>query len=141
MMRSYNCQMYTFHSNLKSFVLAREGVLTAACVTASGRHLLVQYAAPWEKNTEMSEPMSPAQSCSCASEAGRPLSLLAAHRAVAALALPPPSPAAAAGHPLTAVHLPELTARLLQLPEFSQRPEADSYLADSLQLTVWNTLL
>ena len=91
-------------------------MLVAACVIAAGRHLLVQYAAPWEKKTEMSEPMSPAQSCSCASDAGRPLSSLAAHRAVAALALPPPSPAAATGHPFTAVHLPELDARLLQLP-------------------------
>ena len=75
-------------------------MLTPACVIASGKHLLVQYAAPWEKNTEMSEPMSPAQSCSCASDAGRPLSSLAAHRAVAALALPPPSPAAAHATPL-----------------------------------------
>ena len=66
---------------------------------ASGKHLLVQYAAPREKNTEMSEPMSPAQSCSCAPDAGRPLSSLAAHRAVAALALPPPSPAAAHATP------------------------------------------
>ena len=115
MLTSHSCQIYTFYSDLILSVLARGGVLTAACVPlfdmlrakdwgkvyrngiASERHLLVQYAAPWEKKTEMSEPMSPAQSCSCASDAGRPLSSLAAHRAVAALALPPPSPAAA--HP------------------------------------------
>ena len=48
----------------------------------------------------MSEPMSPAQSCSWASVAGRPLSSLAAQSAVAALALPPPRPAAAQHRPL-----------------------------------------
>lgn len=55
----------------------------------------MQYAAPCEKNTEMSEPMSAAQSSSCASLAGRPAASLAAHSAVAALALPPPRPAPA----------------------------------------------
>ena len=55
----------------------------------------MQYAAPCEKNTEMSEPMSPAQSSSCALLAGRPAASLAAHSVVAALALPPPRPAPA----------------------------------------------
>ena len=95
-------------------------MLPATCAITGEVHLLVQYAAPWEKNTEMSEPMSPAQSCSCVSDAGFPLSSLAAHRAVAAFPLPPPSPAAARKPLLTAVHLPKVTARLLQLPKITQ---------------------
>lgn len=56
-------------------------------------HLPVQYAAPWEKNTEMSDPISPDHSSSSAFVAGRSVSRLAAHSAVAALPLPPPRPA------------------------------------------------
>ena len=55
----------------------------------------VQYAAPELKKTEISEPISPDQASSSASDAGRPLISLAAHSVVAALPLPPPSPAPA----------------------------------------------
>ena len=53
----------------------------------------MQYAAPWEKNTEMSDPISPDHFSSCALLAGFPPSSLAAHSAAAALPLPPPRPA------------------------------------------------
>ncbi len=59
----------------------------------SHAHLPVQYAAPWEKNTEMSDPISPDHSSSSAFVAGWSVSRLAAHSAVAALPLPPPRPA------------------------------------------------
>jgi hypothetical protein len=57
--------------------------------------LPVQYAAPWLKNTLMSDPISPDHSSSCSLLAGRPDSSLAAQSVVAALPLPPPSPAPA----------------------------------------------
>lgn len=53
----------------------------------------VQYAAPSEKNTDMSLPMSPDHCSNSALVAGRPVSSLAAYRVVAALPLPPPRPA------------------------------------------------
>ena len=55
--------------------------------------LPVQYAAPVEKNTEISEPMSPLHSRSCSSVAGAPHNTFAAHMAVAAFPEPPPRPA------------------------------------------------
>ena len=57
----------------------------------------MQKAAPWEKKTEMSDPISPAQRSRSASLAGRPAASLAAHSAVAAFPLPPPRPAPVAG--------------------------------------------
>ncbi len=56
-------------------------------------HLPVQYAAPFEKKMETSEPISPDHCSSCSFVAGRPASSFAAHSVVAAFALPPPSPA------------------------------------------------
>ena len=56
-------------------------------------HRPVQYAAPREKKTEMSLPISPDHSSSSSADAGRPHSSLAAHSVVAALPEPPPRPA------------------------------------------------
>lgn len=56
-------------------------------------HLPVQYAAPLEKKMDTSDPISPDHLSSCSLLAGRPVSSLAAQSVVAALALPPPSPA------------------------------------------------
>mmetsp|Transcript_1853 Transcript_1853/g.6852 ORF Transcript_1853/g.6852 Transcript_1853/m.6852 type:complete len:233 (-) Transcript_1853:279-977(-) len=53
----------------------------------------VQYAAPLEKNTEISLPISPLHSNNSASVAGEPHNLFAANNVVAALPLPPPNPA------------------------------------------------
>lgn len=61
-----------------------------------GKHtspLPVQYAAPWEKKKGISEPISLDHSWSSFSVATQPLNWFAAQRAVAALLLPPPSPA------------------------------------------------
>lgn len=55
--------------------------------------LPVQYAAPWEKKKGISEPISLDHSWSSFSVATQPLNWLAAQSAVAALLLPPPSPA------------------------------------------------
>jgi hypothetical protein len=55
--------------------------------------LLVQYAAPWEKKNGQSEPISADQAWSSLSLAIFPFIWFAAHKAVAALPLPPPRPA------------------------------------------------
>ncbi len=55
--------------------------------------LLVQYAAPWEKKNGQSEPISADQAWSSFSLAIFPFIWFAAHKAVAALPLPPPRPA------------------------------------------------
>lgn len=55
--------------------------------------LPVQYAAPSEKNTEMSLPMAALHASRSALVAGLPVNSFAAHSVVAALPLPPPRPA------------------------------------------------
>lgn len=55
----------------------------------------VQYAAPREKKTEISDPISPLHFSKSSLLAGRPKRSFAAHRLVAALPLPPPKPAPA----------------------------------------------
>jgi len=55
--------------------------------------LLVQYAAPWEKKNGQSEPISADQAWSSFPLAIFPFIWFAAHKAVAALPLPPPRPA------------------------------------------------
>mmetsp|Transcript_4976 Transcript_4976/g.18500 ORF Transcript_4976/g.18500 Transcript_4976/m.18500 type:complete len:269 (+) Transcript_4976:219-1025(+) len=108
LMPSINAKGSSFESPAKSRALKICGVLSPRLGLTSNKGVdngngdstssttsprPVQYAAPKEKKTEMSLPMSPLHSSNSASLAGVPQSWFAAHIAVAAFPDPPPKPA------------------------------------------------